>query len=376
MPRQIPNVRKVATLRANALGDLIFALPALRALRTAYPSAELVYIGKSWHQDFIPGRVREIDRVVVAPPYAGVSEAEDFMPSAEDKEQINAFFAAMRAERFDIALQLHGGGRHSNPFVNGLGARLSVGAASPDAARLDRTVPYRYYQPEALRYLEIVSRIGATTQGLAPRLTVLAKDRREAATVRQAAGVVRPYIVLHPGASDVRRRWGTRKFTAVANHFLNRGYAVAVTGVPSEGLLVDRIVAGTGGQAAGFCGSLSLGGLAALLADAALVVSNDTGPLHLAEAVGTPTVGIYWVGNAILAAPSTRTHHMLELSWVLNCRICGVSIIDKALGKAGSCTHQVSFVNAIPIRTVINDCSQLLRLSPRPQRATLHHAVA
>src|SRR5579884_2090729 len=91
-------VHKIAVLRANALGDFVFVLPAVRALRETFPEAEIVYLGKTWHQTFIPGRATDIDRVVVVPQYPGVGEANEY---AVDQAEVEAFFAHMQAEQFD-----------------------------------------------------------------------------------------------------------------------------------------------------------------------------------------------------------------------------------------------------------------------------------
>lgn len=78
---KVAGVAKIAVVRANALGDFIFVLPALRALRATYPAAEIVFLGKPWLQDFAPGRVDAIDRVVAVPPCEGVG-AEPGTPSS------------------------------------------------------------------------------------------------------------------------------------------------------------------------------------------------------------------------------------------------------------------------------------------------------
>src|SRR5258708_31084265 len=69
---RVPGVRKIAVLRANALGDFILTLPALEALRAAYPHAEIVLLAKKWHAAFLANRPGPVDRVVVVPPYGGV----------------------------------------------------------------------------------------------------------------------------------------------------------------------------------------------------------------------------------------------------------------------------------------------------------------
>ena len=107
----IPGVRKIAVLRANGLGDFIFALPALEALRAAYPQAEIVLLAKAWHAAFLNDRPGPVDRVIVIPPYRGVSLDSNDSNIAEDPAAQKLFFACMHRERFDLAIQMHGGGR-------------------------------------------------------------------------------------------------------------------------------------------------------------------------------------------------------------------------------------------------------------------------
>src|ERR1700712_5676289 len=155
--------KKIAVLRVNALGDLIFALPALQALRETFPDAEIVYLGKAWHKDFLTGRPGPVDRVEVIPPYPGVGELEDLIP---DEDFTEAFFQRMHEEAFDIAFQIHGGGFYSNPFLKKLGAKLNVGLKTPNAVPLDINIPYINAYSEILRFLEVVSYVGATTKNI------------------------------------------------------------------------------------------------------------------------------------------------------------------------------------------------------------------
>jgi ADP-heptose:LPS heptosyltransferase len=121
-------VRKIVVLRPGAVGDFVFALPALHALKQTYPEAELVLAGKSWHRAFLQGRPGPVDRVVEVPPVPGVSAPPEATP---ETEAIERFVDAMRAERFDLALQMVGGGRYSNPFLLRFGAGLTAGACAP-----------------------------------------------------------------------------------------------------------------------------------------------------------------------------------------------------------------------------------------------------
>lgn len=147
-------VRKIAVLRANAVGDFIVALPALEALRSRYPHAEIVLLGRHWHSTFLADRPGPVDRTIVVPYSEGIYDPPD--SKKIDQDQLKRFFDDMIGEHFDLALQLHGGGKNSNGFVRNLHAGLTLGARTPDAPPLDRCVPYRRYQNETLRLLEIV----------------------------------------------------------------------------------------------------------------------------------------------------------------------------------------------------------------------------
>src|SRR5215207_736898 len=224
----VEGVRKLAVLRANAIGDYLVSLPAIEALRAAYPQAELVLLGSDWHARFLTGRPGPVDRCLPVPPTAGVRDDQPPGPPAV----VDQFFARMRAERFDLAVQLQGGGRHSNPFVCRLGARVTAGSQVPDAPPLDRTVPYTGHQHEIHRFLEVAGLVGATPITLEPWLQVTANDRAEAAAA--LAGDGRPLVVLHPGANDPRRRWPTERLAMVASELARKGARLAVVGTAAE----------------------------------------------------------------------------------------------------------------------------------------------
>lgn len=344
-----PYVHKIAVLRSNGIGDFIFALPALQALRLAYPNAEIVLLGLDWHAEFLRDRPGPVDRVEVVPRSRGVREPADFN---EDPAEVEAFFERMLAEHFDLAFQMHGGGRFSNPFVQRLGARLTLGFRSPDAQALDRWVPYAFYQLEILRYLEVAALAGATLTSLEPRVTVTEQDLAEAIRALPPSGM--PLAVLNPGAGDPRRRWPIEKFAAVGNALAWAGAQVVVIGASGDQPLAEGIASAMAAPTYNLCGQLSLSGLAGLLSRAAVVVSNDSGPLHLAAAVGSATVGIYWCGNLITAGPITRTRHRPAISWRLDCPVCGLNC------TRNSCEHSASFVAEVSQEEVTASALELM----------------
>ncbi len=133
-------------LRANGLGDHVVAEPALPALRAAYPAVEITMLGAAHTGPLVEDRPGPCDRFVAVTLTSGVrvgSEEPDAAP-----EVVEAWCEQQRAHAYDLAVQMHGGGRFSNALLLRLGARATAGAATPDAARPDRWVPYTPYQHE------------------------------------------------------------------------------------------------------------------------------------------------------------------------------------------------------------------------------------
>lgn len=345
----LPGVERIAVLRSNSIGDFVVAIPALEALRAAYPDAEITYLGTHWHPELLAGRPGPWDRVVVVPPYPGVRGGEE---NPRDSREVRAFFAEQRRERYDVVVQLHGGGGNSNPFVSQLGARLTVGSRGVGAPPLDRWIPYVYYQHEVLRFLEVVGRIGAPPVHLEPALALTEADRSAADEV--LAPTAAPLVVLHPGATDPRRRWPPEHFAAVGDGLAARGAAVAVIGTgPADRAAASGLAAAMRTPPTDLTDRLTLPGVVGLLARSVLLVGNDSGPRHLAAAVGTATVGIYWCGNLINAGPLTRTRHRVGVSFRTICPACGR---DQGTGR---CPHDPSFVADVPVADVLRDVLDL-----------------
>jgi ADP-heptose:LPS heptosyltransferase len=355
---RIPGARRIAVLRANALGDFVCTLPALGSLRRAYPSAEITLVGRRHHAELLDGRPSPVDRVEVAPPYGGVT-ADEGEPQAGP--EIDGFFARMRARRFDLALQLHGGGANSNPFVSRLGARATAGLRARGAPPLDRWVRYTLLQHEVLRHLEVVALVGAgPPPSLEPALTVTPADRRRAGAVLPAT----PPVVLNPGARDRRRRWPVPRFGLVGRELRARGFEVVVTGDADDAELAAAVAAEVGPGARSIAGAVTLGGLLGVLERAAVVVSNDTGPLHLARAVGAPSVGVYWCVNALSFGPIATHRHRQLVSWRTRCPECGLD------GTTDRCGHDVSFVDDVPVAAVLDEVDDVLALARTRVEAT------
>ena len=341
----LDDVRKIVVLRPSAVGDFVFALPALQALKQAYPEAELVLAGKAWQRAFLRGRAGPVDRVVAVPPVPGVGASPE---TAADTVEVERFIGEMRAERFDLALQMVGGGRHSNPFLLRFRARLTVGARTPDAPMLDRWIPYRTPSQRRLALLEVASLAGASIRlppAGQPELALTEADCDEAAMVVPPLPGER-LVLLQPGATDPRRRWPAQSFAALGDRLAQEGARIAINGSPDEAPLVRDVAACVHAPAIVLAGRLRLGGLCGLLARTALLVSNDTGPLHLGLALGVPSVGIFWLTNLMEGMPLRPSSLHAALAARTRCPVCDQHNLHTR------CPHDVSFVDDVTLEEV------------------------
>ena len=354
------DIRRIAVLRGGGIGDLLSVLPALEALDAAYPEAEQALPTTPLLVSLLGGLPGLFALPVVVPLFPDATSPDG--RGWREHEETMEVLEKVRADGVDLALQLHGGGRNSNPFVNALEARHTAGCATPDAEPLERMLPHLYYQREASRWLEVAALAGAPAVVNEPRIQTVPADEKEARP--WILDGTRGLVVVHAGATDPRRRWPAERFAAVAAELAGEGWQVVIVGDPSERELGDEIAnkaVGLAGNAEGLiasaAGRTSVNGLVGLLSAASLVVANDSGPRHLAQALGTPTASVYWVGNLINAGPQGRRLHRVQIAWRSDCPVCGA---DGTNPFGRHCDHAVSWVESVPVEAVLADARDLL----------------
>lgn len=286
---------KVVLLRASRIGDFVCATPAFRALRAALPAAEITLAGQS----FVAGlaaRCPYLDRFEAFPGYPGIGE-QFFAP-----EVTLRFFKEMQAREFDLAVQMHGSGVYSNPFVLMLGAKTSAGfARNGDVGGLDAPFRYEEHRHEVRRLLELMEFLGAPPQGEATEFALWPEDHE--AAEEALGGFRRPLIGLHPGARDASRRWPLARFAEAARELRERlGGTVVAIGGEAERAACE----GAGGvNLAG----LPIPVMGAVIARMSLLVTNDSGPAHIAYALGTPAVTLFGATSPEMWGPLDAARH-------------------------------------------------------------------
>jgi ADP-heptose:LPS heptosyltransferase len=302
-----PAPRRVAVFRALQLGDLLCAVPALRALRRGLPAARITLIGLPWARVLTERFPDLLDDVITFPGHPALPE----QPVRAGEWE--SFQARVRAERFDLLLQLHGDGSVTNGIVATLGARELAGFALEPAASPapDRFLRYPSELHEIHRCLALVRALGMPDAGDALAFPVTEADRAELARLPEVSALrPRSAVLVHPGSRAADRRWAPERFAMVADALAADGHPVVVTGTDDERPVTAAVLEGMRHSAIDLTGRTGLGALAALLADAALLLANDTGVAHLAAAIGTPSVVLFSASDPARWAPLDRVRHV------------------------------------------------------------------
>lgn len=300
--------RSVALFRALQLGDMLCAVPALRALRIALPQARITLVGLAWARSYARRYAHYIDDFIAFPGYPGLPE------QAADAKALAHFLHDMRERQFDLAIQMHGDGRLTNSLVGQFGARRSAGFCSSDvvgAEVLGNYLPYPEGITEVQRLLRLMEFLGAPSSGEHLEFPLAAEDDAELArhglARRLPAGA---YACLHPGARAVERRWPVRCFAALGDALREEfGLDIVITGSEHESALAAELAGAMRGPSVDAAAAISYGALAALMRGARILVTNDTGVSHLAAALRLPSVVVFRASDMERWAPLDRRLH-------------------------------------------------------------------
>jgi ADP-heptose:LPS heptosyltransferase len=308
---------KVAVFRALQLGDMLCVVPALRALRAAMPQAHITLIGLPWARQFGRRFKHYVDACLDFPGFPGLPETAPVL------EAIPQFLATVQRERFDLLLQIHGSGILSNPLCAAFGARRMAGFYRRNhyCPELSRYLPWNEQEHEILRYLRLMDFLGIATCGSQLEFPLFRSDFHALQQDILIVPAPATYACIHPGARLPSRRWPPHRFAEIADRLAAAGLQVIITGTAQEADVTRAVLAAMRMPAIDLTGKTELGALAALVADARLLICNDTGVSHIAAAVRTPSVVICSGADPLRWAPLDVQLHRL-LFQPVDCRPC------------------------------------------------------
>ncbi len=305
-PLDLETVRRIAIFRALKLGDLLCTVPALRAMRAAYPQAEITLIGLPWAASFVDRFHKYLDDFIEFPGHPAFPERQPRI------DQTAKFFTQTFKRKFDLAIQMHGSGNIANALIVLLGARQTAGFYVPGEYCPDesRYLIYPEHKPEIWRHLSLVALLGVPLQGDHLEFPLNDADREEYERLQAANSLHKDqYVVLHPGASSADKCWPPEKFALVGDALAQMGYQVVITGSQAERELAAAVRAKMRAPVVDLAGKTSLGGLAMTLQNSRLLVCNDTGVSHVAAALYVPSVVLFTNSEHHRWAPLNRELH-------------------------------------------------------------------
>ena len=291
---------RLLVVRLGAMGDILHALPAVTALRAAHPEWVIDWVVEpKWSALLMVDSAGSSDRARRNPAqplvdhlhFAATRQWRHQPLSTETRSEIAALRRALRDEHYDAVIDLQGAIR-SAVIGRMARSRRFIGESEPR----EKIARWFFTERVATRGdhvieqdIELVSAIaGDALEPVPPKLPV------DAAAEDWAEGLLGPAekgILINPGAGWGAKCWPVERYADVARALLNRGFRVFVNAGPGEVALAKTIVERTGGGATPLLCSLEQ--LIAVTRRMCLAIAGDTGPLHLACALGRPVVGIY-----------------------------------------------------------------------------------
>jgi ADP-heptose:LPS heptosyltransferase len=256
----------VLVLRALGLGDLLAGVPALRAVRRGFPGHEVVLAAPAG----------------LAEAVAATGAVDRLLPAEAPGRGVPAL-GHWTGPPPEVAIDLHGNGPASRDALAALGPGRLLAYACPRRNGSPPPPLWRHDEHERARWCRFLRAYGIPADPADLRLPAPGRPS-------PAPGAV----VVHPGANAPARCWPAERYAAVARRLRAEGHRVVVTGGPGDRAVTAEVAAGAGlarGDVLG--GGLPFGELSALVAGAALLISGDTGPAHLAVAHGTPSVTLF-----------------------------------------------------------------------------------
>ncbi|CAI10065.1 lipopolysaccharide heptosyltransferase II [Aromatoleum aromaticum] len=322
---------RILAVRLDNLGDVLMTTPALRALRESVPGRHITLLTSASGAAAVPF-VPEVDAAIVA-------SGAPWMPGVDSPpDRLIETAQLLRERRFDAAVIFTVYSQSALPaamlcWLAGIPLRLAHCRENPYQLLTDwieDPEPQELLRHEVRRQLDLVAAVGASCDDRRLSFRLRDEDKAHARALLRGEGIdpERPYVVIHPGASAPSRRYPEEHFAAVVKRVLGfaaggQVFRVLFTGDESERALVDTIRSLAGNCLPSLAGRLSLGELAAVIDSAAVLIANNTGPVHLAAAVGTPVVDIYALTNP-QHAPWKVAHRVLYED--VPCRFCYRSV--------------------------------------------------
>lgn len=318
---------RILFIRPDHIGDMLLATPAMRALKHARPYTEIHVLAGPWSADIL-ANIPEIDQVLTIdfPGFKRTQQKKNYfqpyfqlLKVARQLRQIGYGHAIiMRPDHWWGAMLAH---------VAGIPERIGYQVESV-APFLTRSIPYTYEHAvqQNLRLVESWTD-SLPANEIIYQLDVFEQEAQQVNEILRQYGIAdnTPILCIHPGAGTWVKRWQNEHWSQVADTLTDQLDAhVIFTGSDSERAIISYIQNRMKHKSSSTAGELSIQQLAALYKRALVVLGPDSGPLHLAAAVATPTVALFGPADPVEFAPWGAREQHIVLAAPIGCRPCRV----------------------------------------------------
>lgn len=340
--RPDPGSVNILIVKTSAIGDVIHTLPALNALRRKYPEAQIDWLVEEAAADLVIGH-KAVDTVLVSRRKAWVRDLKRGRVLTACKG-VADFVKRLRATEYDLLIDFQGLLK-SGIFVGLARAKRKVGFgkgmehAEGSYIFLNEPIPpVNMDQHAAIRELLLLKAIGVESEEVVFDLPVGKEQREKVGQLLAAEGIdsAKVLVAINPMTTWETKHWRNERFARVADHLLNRGMAVVFSGGPQDVRGIEEIRAAMTGKAVSLAGKTTLKDLAALYERVNLLITTDTGPMHLAAAVGTPVVALFGPTAPWRTGPFGSGHIILRAE--IACSPC----LKKQCERGHACMEQTT----------------------------------
>jgi lipopolysaccharide heptosyltransferase II len=355
-------VRRVLAVRLDNMGDLLMTTPALAALRDSVAGGHITLLASRSGTALAPHLPPVDEAIAFDAPWVRQPDSQDERPVGQAE---CALVDRLAAAEFDAAVIFTVATQSALPAallcrMAGIPRRLAHARENPYGLLSD-WVPETDTVADGMRHevqrqLDLVRHVGCATRDVQLRFSPGESQRDAAHAQLLAAGLQRGerYVVLHVGATAASRRYPADRFGAVAREVARRsGHAMVFVGDGSElALVAEARAAMDGTPSINLAGRLSLGELGAVIGGAELLIANNSGPMHMAAAMGTPVVALYALTNpqhTPWQVPSRVLNHTVA------CRHCLKSVCPQGTQEC---------LTKVAVSTVVEAALELLPATP------------
>jgi len=297
-------IHSILIIRTAYIGDVVMTLPILKVLKKKFPQAHITFLTSKASQPLLENN-----------PYVDETIAYDpFWFYNNTFTEWFSFIRRLRRQRFDLVIEARSDIRDLALIVFFCKARYKISyAVGGGAYLLSHVVPYPGLMHKVKFHLNLAAYLGCATDNIDGGLYLSKKEQKHSLDILLEKGLEGPFIAVHPGSRLFLKRWPLSRCARLYDHLIETyEMPIVLLGAPSEISLVKSIQNSMTHDSISFAGSINLRELAALSSRASIFICNDSAPMHIAAAVGTPVVAIFGPSKSVETGPYSAMCHTVE----------------------------------------------------------------